>query len=115
MLAFLNFEITALILSIVSSSAAHLFLKVGANEIHFGSLHGVINIWLFLGISLHIVALLLWVFALRTTPISKAYPFLALGYGLVSVGAFFLLGEQLTILNIIGIAIIMVGLFLVLS
>ena len=108
-------EILALLLSVLASSSAHMMLKAGASGLKDISLLALINGWLIGGIFLHVVALAFWVFALRNTDISKAYPFLALGYVFVAIGGAVLFGEKLTVMHMLGIVIICFGLFLVLK
>ena len=108
-------EILALIFSVIASSSAHMMLKAGASELKNISLITLLNGWLIGGIFLHVIALVLWVFALRNTDITKAYPFLALGYIFVAIGGAVFFGEKLTVMNMLGMMIICFGLFLVLK
>lgn len=110
-----NIEILALILSVVASSSAHMLLKAGASDLKDISLIALFNGWLIGGIFLHFVALTFWVFALRNTDITKAYPFLALGYIFVAVGGALIFGEKLTATSILGMVVICIGIFLVLK
>ncbi len=103
------------------SSTAHLFLKKGMME------HGLLNvkansilslawtvgtnIWVLAGMLLHVSALIVWLWALSKVDISFAYPFLALGYVLVSAMAWFWLGEELNTIRLFGMAIIIFGIF----
>ena len=55
---------------------------------------------------------ILWQIILKRVPLSQAYPFRSLGivYGLVI--AYFIFGEDVTIMNIIGSGMVLVGLLL---
>jgi drug/metabolite transporter (DMT)-like permease len=55
----------------------------------------------------------LWVWILTFTPLSRAYPFVALAFALTPVAAAYAFAEPLTTRLLVGIAAIMVGLFLV--
>src|SRR4029453_18327066 len=55
----------------------------------------------------------LWVWILTFTPLSRAYPFVALAFALPPVAAAYSLAQPLTTRLLVGIAAIMVGLFLV--
>lgn len=101
------------------SSTAHVFLKKGM-MIHALSAvkpDGVIgltwvvgtNPWVIGGMFLHISALVVWLWALSKVDISFAYPFLALGYVLVSTMAWLWLGEELNSMKVLGMGIIVVG------
>ena len=55
----------------------------------------------------------LWVWILTFTPLSRAYPFVALAFALAPLAAAYAFAEPLTARLLVGIAAIMVGLFLV--
>jgi len=112
-----------IIFSVFVSSFAHIFLKKGMSS--FGSLHEqelslyplvlnvALNPWVIGGISLHVVALVIWLTALSRVEISFAYPFLALGYVLVGIMAWAWLGESITIQKVMGTLIIIFGLIVI--
>ena len=108
-------NIIIIVMSITMSSFAHLLLKKGAEQ--FGAQFNLSNVlrlfldyWIMGGIFLHILALIIWVWALSRVDITFAYPFLSLGYVIVSFIAWHWLGESLTPLKITGMSIIMIGL-----
>lgn len=72
-----------------------------------------LNPWIFSGMTLHVTALIVWLWALSRVDISFAYPFLALGYIIVGVMAWLWLGESLSVTRIIGMIIILVGLVII--
>jgi multidrug transporter EmrE-like cation transporter len=55
------------------------------------------------------VAGLFWLLTLRRTDLGYAYPFMALGFVLVPVGSTVLFGERLPPLQIVGLALIVLG------
>jgi len=59
------------------------------------------------------LSVIVWVIGLSRVPVSQAYPLLSLGYVLTALGAWAMLGETLSIQRIAGIAVIIVGVFLV--
>jgi multidrug transporter EmrE-like cation transporter len=67
------------------------------------------NPWVLAGMSLHVSALVVWLWALSRVDISFAYPFIALGYVLVSLMAWQWLGENINPMRLLGMAIIIVG------
>lgn len=102
------------------SSTAHIFLKKGMMTHALNPLKsdgGILglawtvgtNPWVIGGMFLHVSALVVWLWALSKVDISFAYPFLALGYVLVSAMAWFWLGESLSLMKILGMAIVIVG------
>ena len=68
------------------------------------------NLWILGGMTLHVGALIVWLWALSRVDITFAYPFLALGYVLVSLMAWFWLGETITLTRMTGMLIIIFGL-----
>jgi len=68
------------------------------------------NLWILGGMILHVGALIVWLWALSRVEITFAYPFLALGYVLVSLMAWFWLGETITPARMTGMLIIIIGL-----
>ncbi len=55
----------------------------------------------------------LWLFVLKTVDLSVAYPFIGLGFILTMLFGFFLLGEHITPIRIIGTLMIVGGVILV--
>jgi multidrug transporter EmrE-like cation transporter len=117
LIAFSNIAI--IVLSIFMSSTAHIFLKKGMmvyaiNTVKSGDIISLVwavgtNPWVVGGMFLHVTALVVWLWALSKVDISFAYPFLALGYILVSAMAWFWLGEELSPIRILGMGIIIIG------
>jgi drug/metabolite transporter (DMT)-like permease len=56
---------------------------------------------------------LLWVWILSFTPLSRAYPFVALAFALTPLLAVSLFGETISLRLIIGLLLILGGLFFV--
>lgn len=112
-------NILIILLSILMSSTAHIFLKKGmmTHALSTAKSDGIIglvwtvgtNPWVMGGMFLHVSALVVWLWALSKVDISFAYPFLALGYVLVSAIAWFWLGEELSVMKVLGMGIIIIG------
>ncbi len=113
-------NIGIIVTSIIISSTAHIFLKKGMLTrgrvlptqralAHIWTI--VTNPWIIGGMFLHISALVFWLWALNRVDITFAYPFLALGYVLVSLIAWLWLGEQITQTRLLGMVIIIAGIF----
>ena len=108
-----------ILLSILMSSTAHVFLKKGVmtHALQPIKAEGVFNLawavgtnsWVIGGMFLHVSALVVWLWALSKVDISFAYPFLALGYVLVSVMAWLWLGEEITLMRLRGMLIVILG------
>ncbi|MEH2054032.1 EamA family transporter [Nostoc sp.] len=58
---------------------------------------------------------LLWLYVLRTIPLSQAFPVLGLMYALIPIASHYLLKEQVVLNQWIGISIIITGVVLVVS
>lgn len=114
----------ALILTgVLLNAAAQLLLKAGTNavgefEFHSGN---IIPIGLKLAFEPHIltgmicylVSLVVWIMALSRVPVSIAYPMLSIGYVINAIAAWYLLGEQVSLVRVLGIGIIILGVFIV--
>jgi len=107
--------------SIMMSSTAHVLLKKGAMSTSEMTVSGqslLMNVWVVAtnpwvigGMCLHVSALAVWMWALSRVDISFAYPFLAVGYVFVSLMAWQWLGENITVTRLSGMAIIIIGIF----
>jgi len=127
-----------LVLSIVLGSASQLLLKAAAPELTLlvtqftesqkqGGLLALIAqmllvhkaelIYLLVGLLLYTTAMFTWITSLQGYELAKAYPCLSMSYVLVYLGAVFLPGiqESLTVGTIVGIFLIIAGIFLVFS
>ncbi len=65
------------------------------------------------GLSLYGIGTVLWLGVLSRTEVSQAYPFVGLGFVLTALIGFFLFGETLSPLRIGGIALVILGIFLI--
>lgn len=98
---------------------AHVLLKKGVMSYENGGLlrekawHLLSNGWIVVGGMLHVLALVVWLFALSKVDITFAYPFLALGYVLVTLMAYLWLGEQLNLERLTGMLMIVSGLIVI--
>lgn len=112
-------NISIILSSILLSSTAHVLLKKGTSNAADLAVHGqpllahiwgtATNPWVLSGMSLHVGALVVWLWALSRVDVSFAYPFLAVGYVLVSLLAWQWLGETITPTKILGMIIIIIG------
>jgi len=64
---------------------------------------------LWLALILYGGATLLWIYLLQTIPLSRAYPFAALGFVLVPAAGVLLFGEKISVSYLIGAAFIISG------
>ena len=71
------------------------------------------NVSFLLAISLYFALSLLWVWVLSFTPLSRAYPFVALAFAVTPLLAALVFGEPLSTRLLVGLAVILGGLVLV--
>jgi multidrug transporter EmrE-like cation transporter len=64
------------------------------------------------GLACYVASVLIWVLALSRAPVSVAYPMLSLGYIVNAVAAMLLFGESLNPGKVLGIAVIILGVFI---
>ena len=108
---------------VLLNAAAQLLLKAGTTrigEFEF-SLENVVPIGLKIatqwpiigGLACYGISVVVWIMALSRVPVSLAYPMLSIGYIVNAFAAWWLFGESLTAQKLIGIAVIIVGVWLV--
>ncbi len=71
------------------------------------------NVYFLAAIVLYVALTVLWVWILTFTPLSRAYPFVALAFAITPLLAGFVFGEAMTARLMIGIGFILGGLLLV--
>lgn len=64
------------------------------------------------GFACYVVSVLLWILALSRAPVSVVYPLVSIGYIVNAIGAMFLFGETLAPTKLLGIAVIILGVFI---
>ena len=116
----------ALAVSMVFSASASLLIKAGARAIEaqhqagagLSTLAmikaGVCSPWIMGAMACGALHLATYAFALRKLPISMAYPILgSVGFGIVVCGAAIWFSERLNAWQIVGVGIIMAGVWIV--
>ncbi|HSN20397.1 MAG TPA: SMR family transporter [Usitatibacter sp.] len=108
---------------VLLNAAAQLLLKAGTNRVgEFAfSLSNVVPVGAKLalspyiagGLGCYVVSVVVWILALSRVPVSVAYPMLSIGYIVNALAAWALFGESLAPQKLVGIAFIVVGVFLV--
>jgi drug/metabolite transporter (DMT)-like permease len=73
----------------------------------------LMNPFIWIGVVGEFGALGLYLSVISRVPLSLAYPVLALGYLITAIEARIFLGEQVTLLRVVGIGVIIVGVALV--
>ena len=103
----------ALVLAgVLLNAAAQLLLKAGTNAMPLG-VRLAIEPHILAGLACYVISVVVWVVALSRVPVSIAYPMLSIGYVVNAIAAWALLGETVTTMRMAGIAVIVVGVFMV--
>jgi len=114
----------ALVLSgVLLNAAAQLLLKAGTNAIgqfEFTATNAVpiglkvaAQPFILGGLGCYVISVVVWILALSRVEVSVAYPMLSIGYVVNAVAAYFLFGEAVTVQRLVGIGIIVVGVYVV--
>ena len=108
---------------VLLNAAAQLLLKSGTNSVgvfEFSAYNVVPVGWkiatqpyILAGIGCYVISVVVWILALSRAEVSVAYPMLSIGYVVNAVAAWYLFGEAVTPVRLAGIAIIVLGVFIV--
>lgn len=71
------------------------------------------NVYVLFGLLLYAISAFLWLGALSTLDISYMYPLLSFAYVMTAILAFVFLKENITLFRWVGIALVVVGCFLI--
>lgn len=112
-----------LVVAIALGTAGQLLLKAGTNAVGpfafaLGNLVPVgtrlaLEPRILGGIGCYVVSLIVWILALSRVEVSVAYPMVSIGFALNALLAWWLLGEAVTPMRMLGIGVIVVGVSLV--
>lgn len=112
-----------IIAGVLLNAAAQLLLKAGATRVGAFdfSFDNIVPVSLKLmgqwpimaGLTCYVVSVVVWVMALSRVPVSVAYPMLSIGYIVNAFAAYWLFGESLSAQKLVGIGVIIVGVWLV--
>lgn len=112
-----------ILLAIIINVTAQMLLKTGmqrigyfeftsANVLPIG-LKIATSLPILLGMCCYVVSVVVWMMVLSRTEVSLAYPLSSLGYVLTAVTAYFLLGENVSLERMLGICVIIFGVYLI--
>ena len=100
-----------LLIAICLGALGQFFYKSGAIRLRSEDLISIIlNRYFIIASLLYGLSSILWFLSLRKLELSFAYPFLALGYVIVSLMGIIIFKESLTLSKIIGLSLILTGL-----
>lgn len=108
---------------VLLNAAAQLLLKAGTNALgplvapsgDYVSLvwRVATEIHILGGMSAYALSIGIWILALSRVDVSIAYPMLSIGYVVNAVAAWYLFGEAVTVTRLIGIGVIILGVYIV--
>ncbi len=119
----MNIAYIPLLLGIILNASGQLLLKAGMDKIGYFafSWNNVIpigwqvatNPYIILGLFCYVFSVAVWMLGLSRIDVSIAYPLLSLGYLVTAVIAYFVFHENVSMLRILGILVILCGVFIV--
>ena len=108
---------------VLLNAAAQLLLKSGTNAVGVFefSVQNVMPIgwkiatqpYILAGIGCYVISVVVWILALSRAEVSIAYPMLSIGYVVNAIAAWHMFGEAVTPVRLVGISIIVLGVFIV--
>jgi len=117
------FDLLAIFVSVSLAVVGQLLLKIGMLRMGRFSLNistivqqytrVLLNPFIIAGIIGFALSMLVWLYVLSRLELSVAYPFVALNYVLILFASHFLLKETITPLKIMGVAVVVIGIYLV--
>jgi multidrug transporter EmrE-like cation transporter len=112
-----------LLAGVLLNAAAQLLLKAGTNAVgqfEFSAANAVpvgmklaFEPHILGGIACYVVSVVVWILALSRVEVSVAYPMLSIGYLVNAVAAYYLFGEAVSATRLVGIGVIILGVFIV--
>jgi len=116
-------EFALILIGVLLNAAAQLLLKSGTRAVGHFEFHwnnalpvgvqlatqpGIVG-----GLACYVISVAVWIMALSRVDVSIAYPMLSIGYVVNAFLAWWLFGEALTPTRLLGIFVIIVGVYLV--
>jgi multidrug transporter EmrE-like cation transporter len=115
--------IMLILLGVFLNACAQLLLKAGMLQIgHFQfsfanivpiSLKVMGNFPIVTGLVAYVFSVVVWLLVLSRVQVSYAYPMLSIGYILNAAAAFYLFGEDLSLVRLAGIFVIIIGVYMI--
>ncbi len=106
------FVIATILLAALIAAVAQYIFKRTLKEFKFnvsGIYHVLKNKMILFGLFLYVVSLVIYLFALKYTPLSFAYPTFASAFIFIAVISKFYLNERIGMLRALGIGLVVIG------
>jgi multidrug transporter EmrE-like cation transporter len=105
------------------NTISQIFIKKGMNAIGYFEF-SLQNLWtiglkvatslyIFTGLTCYVFSFIFWLLTLSRMDVSLAYPLSSIGYIMTALASYFILQEKLPLIKIVGIFIIMIGVYVV--
>ncbi len=102
--------ILVVILCTIFTSTGSLFMKLGVNNISIMSFRGILDGWLILvGLFSYFLGFIMLTFSFRHGELSVLFPFVSLSFVWVGILSYMVLGESITLFEMLGIGSIVIG------
>lgn len=105
--------ISLLAFSALLAASGQLLFKVGARDAT--SLTDFLNLPIGIGLVFYTCSTAIWIYALSYSKLVNVYAFTALTFVLVYAGGVLIIGERIAVAGIVGIFLILCGLYLITS
>ncbi len=116
-------QLALVLTGVLLNAVAQLLLKAGAGALAGIELRAsnamaiagrlVLNAPIIGGLFCYAISVVVWILALSRVEVSVAYPMLSVGYVVNALAAWWLFGESLSAGRLVGIGIILIGVWLV--
>jgi len=116
-------QLALVLTGVLLNAVAQLLLKAGAGslagvELRLGNAVAIAArlVWnppILAGLLCYAISVVVWILALARVEVSVAYPMLSVGYVVNALAAWWLFGENLNATRMVGIGVILVGVWLV--
>lgn len=114
------FALMLVLICVLAGAAGQIFWKMGMSDmsringmgdlLQFKTALDIFtNKYITFGIFLYALSVFLWLGAMSTLEVSFMYPLLSLGYAVTAVLAFLFIGENITLIRWVGIALVLTG------
>ncbi len=117
------FDLLAILISVFLAVVGQLLLKMGMLRVGKFSVNVstlvhqyikiLLNPFVIAGLVGFFISMLIWLYVLSRLELSLAYPFVALNYVLILFGSYFLFRETITVYKMIGVVVIIIGVYLI--
>ncbi len=119
----MNIAIVYILISVLAGATGQILLKTGMNSmgpltLSFDQLFNILwrigtNPYVVIGLFIYVTGTVFWLAALSRVDLSYAYPFASLSYVVMLLAAWFIFGENITPLRLLGTLVVGLGVFLI--